>query len=71
MTPAQQLIAARERAGLSQAEAAAVVGMPRQHLNRWEKGHHIPRADLLAAVVARLLSLPAKRKSRARACRTA
>lgn len=53
-TPAQQIVAARKRAKLSQSEAARLLKMPRQNLNRWECGRAMPRADSLIRVLVLL-----------------
>lgn len=47
-----ELVAAREAAGLSQAEAARLARIGRATLIRWEKGEQPPSEDLLARVRA-------------------
>jgi uncharacterized protein len=42
---------ARRSAGLSQAELAAAVGTTQSAVSRWERGHDVPRADTLVAIL--------------------
>lgn len=44
----QQLVEARKAAGLSMAEAARRLGIVRQRLNHYEKGHDRPYGDIVA-----------------------
>jgi DNA-binding transcriptional regulator YiaG len=45
-TFAARLLAARERAGLSQADAAAVLGVRSWTVSRWERGQAQPRGEM-------------------------
>ena len=53
---AQQLTQAREVAGLSKAELARRVGVPRQHVTKWESGVNLPSLEN-ALALSRVLSL--------------
>jgi transcriptional regulator with XRE-family HTH domain len=46
--------AARERAGLSQAQASAAIGMSQTAWSRWEAGSQMPRADQLGLIAGSL-----------------
>lgn len=50
-TAAELLRSARLAGGLSQAELARRVGIPRSVLNAYERGNRQPGADALAAIV--------------------
>lgn len=63
-TPGEQLRAARELAGLSQAEAARLLGRPPTRLCEWETGRRTPRPAALAGAMAQLLAAAARRWSR-------
>lgn len=58
---ANELTDLRERAGLTQAECARVLGVHRQHWNRWERGHTVPLADRMAEIRDRLLAIAKRR----------
>lgn len=47
----------RKRAGLSQQEVAALVGVKRSAVARWERGTRVPRASVLERYVALLARL--------------
>lgn len=42
---------ARRYAGMSQAELAAALGTTQSAVSRWERGHDVPRADTLVAIL--------------------
>ena len=44
----------RERAGVTQAQLATVVGIDRTAISKWESGETLPRADKLPAIAAAL-----------------
>ena len=46
----RQIRKARKHAGLSHDRLAAAIGTSRQHLIKLEKGIHLPRPELLAAI---------------------
>ena len=43
---------ARDRAGLTQAELAAMLGVNQRDVSRWERGIHQPRAEMLDRLLA-------------------
>lgn len=47
-----ELPKARERAGLSQADAARALGISRQRYRNYESGHCTPSPDMLARILA-------------------
>lgn len=54
MSLAKNLVRARKKAGLSQAELAKRLKKSRASINEWEAGNHAPRTALLPAL-ARVL----------------
>ena len=42
---------ARRYAGFNQAELAAAIGTTQSAVSRWERGHDVPRADTLVAIL--------------------
>jgi transcriptional regulator with XRE-family HTH domain len=52
MNVASMIVSAREQAGLSQAELARRVGMPRSVINVYEHGKRQPGADVLVRLLA-------------------
>jgi transcriptional regulator with XRE-family HTH domain len=50
----QRLRSAREKTGLSQAEAARRIGVARERVTEWENGVRIPRVLQLAGVIESL-----------------
>lgn len=59
-TTAQRIRDARERAGLTQAELAAAVGVAVQTISRWERGVSKPNVDDIAALAAAVGIVPAE-----------
>lgn len=62
MTPAEQIKAARAARGLSQSQAAKLVGVPRPTLQGWEQDRRRPNEFTLRAVLARLEAGPVTRR---------
>lgn len=56
-TVSDELTALRERAGLTQAECARLLGVPRQNWNRWERGRAMPLAARMDAIRRRLTAI--------------
>jgi transcriptional regulator with XRE-family HTH domain len=49
----RRMRAARERIGLTQAEAADLVGIPQPRIQEYEAGQHVPRLDKLMEFIHR------------------
>lgn len=52
MNAAQMIVSAREAAGISQAELARRIGVPRSVMNVYEHGKREPGADVLLHIIA-------------------
>jgi transcriptional regulator with XRE-family HTH domain len=52
MSAAEMIVRARESAGISQAELARRIGVPRSVMNVYEHGRREPGADVLLHIVA-------------------
>ncbi len=64
---ARKVKAAREKAGLSQSQAASVWGVPKATLIKWEQNQRTPRGLALEALNAKLdaiLAEPPPRKKK-------
>lgn len=58
MTTGQRIKAARERAGMTQAELAAKLGIPYQSVSQWERGTRNPKQETLKRIAAALGAQP-------------
>lgn len=54
MTPAETITTRRKAAGLTQAALAEALGVPYQHVQRWERGRRTPSGQT-AILLARVL----------------
>jgi putative transcriptional regulator len=63
MTIAEQIKTARQRAGLSQAQAARAWGVSLRTLQEWEQGRSEPRGGTWETLRAKLAARPRRVKS--------